>query len=202
MKARNFLFSVLILTVSNGVAFPQEVGSGLAVIKFSWERERIRPRPSVSPLASQEELIQQSRRERDLAAARNSADKGRAGQIETQMVNHQEATAKARNTSLPRDGYRYVVTLRNDGGKTIKSIDWDYVFIDPITQQQVARHQFTSDETIKPGKRKEVAVLYLIQPVKTVSARILNKKDQMPFTEHVVVAHITYSDGSVWERPD
>lgn len=201
MKAPALLLSMLIPAVSSPAAFSQVPGSGVAVIKFSWERERIRPRPSVSPLASQDELIQNSRRERDLAAARNSADKGRAAQIETQIINHQKATAKARDTDLPRDGYRYVVTLRNDGGKTVKSIDWDYIFLDPLTQQEVARHQFTSDETIKPGKSKEFWVLYLIQPVRTVSARILNKKDSMPFTEQVVVARITYSDGSVWQHP-
>jgi len=201
MKVPALLLSMLILTGSSPAALPQDPGSGVAVIKFSWEKERIRPRPSVSPLASQDELIQQSRRERDLAAARNSADKGRAGQIETQIINHQEATAKARDQELPRDGYRYIVTLRNDGEKTVKSIDWDYIFVDPMTQQEVARHQFTSDETIKPGKSKQFWVLYLIPPVKTVSARMLNKKDPMPFTEQVVVARVTYSDGSIWPHP-
>src|SRR5688572_14456658 len=97
MKAPALLLSMFILAVSSTVAFPQDPGSGVAVIKFSWQRERIRPRPSVSPLASQDELIQNSRRERDLAAARNSADKGRAGQLETQTINHQQATAKARD---------------------------------------------------------------------------------------------------------
>jgi hypothetical protein len=101
---------------------------------------------------------------------------------------------------LPRDGYRYKLTLRNDGVKTIKSIDWDYLFLDPTTQQEIARHQFTSDETIKPGKNKEISVLYLIPPVKLVSARMLNKKD-LPFTQQVVVARIQYSDGSSWQHP-
>jgi hypothetical protein len=92
------------------------------------------------------------------------------------------------------------VALRNDGVKTIKSIDWDYLFLDPLTQQELARHQFTSDGTIKPGKSKEISVLYLIPPVKLVSARTLNKKN-LPFIEQVVVAHILYSDGSSWQHP-
>jgi len=70
------------------------------------------------------------------------------------------------------------VTLRNDGERTIKSIDWDYIFIDPITKQELARHQFTSDERIKSGKSKEVSVLYFISPVKTVDARLLKKRMQ------------------------
>lgn len=199
MNARILILSMLILAASSPSAFPQDSGSGVEVIKFSWERERIRPRPSSAPLASQDELIQQSRRERELAAARNASDKGKAGQIETQMINHQRATEKARDMALPRDGYRYLVTLKNHGGKTIKSIDWDYLFLDSITRQELARHQFTSDETIKPGKSKKLSVLYLTPPVKLVSAQMLSKKN-LPYTEQVLVARILYSDGSVWQH--
>jgi hypothetical protein len=80
------------------------------------------------------------------------------------------------------DSYKYKVRLRNDATKTIKSIDWDYLFLDPMTQQELAGHQFTNDETIKPGKSKEISVLYLMPPVKLISARRLNKKN-LPFTE-------------------
>jgi hypothetical protein len=154
---------------------------------------------SASSLASQDELIQRSKREQQLAAARNSSNKAAASSIESQISDHEDAVAKARQASASRDGYSYKVTLRNDGWKTIRSIDWDYLFIDPITQEEVARHQFTSDETIKPGKSKEISVLYLIPPVKSVSVGMLAKKDPMPFTEQVVVARISYSDRSVWQ---
>ena len=65
----------------------------------------------------------------------------------------------------------------------------------------LATAEVRNDETIKPGKSKEFWVLYLIPPVKTVSARTLSKKDLMPFTEQVVIARIKYSDGSVWQHP-
>jgi hypothetical protein len=200
VKAK-LLVLVLILNSASAVGFSQSADGGLVILKFSWGRERLNLRPSVSPLASQEELIQRSQRERELAAARNASDRGRAGRIETQIINHDQAIAKATQTELPRDGYRYKVTFRNDSMKTVKSIDWDYLFVDPITHEVVARHQFSSDENIKPGKSKGVDVLYLVPPVKTVNARLLNKKDAMPFTEQVVVARILYSDGSIWPHP-
>lgn len=93
------------------------------------------------------------------------------------------------------------MTLRNDGVKTVKSIDWDYLFYDPIAQQELARHRFTSDETIKPGKSKQVSVLYLVPPVKTVDVRLLRKNEAVSVTEQVVVARIQFSDGSVWQHP-
>ena len=95
MKARALLLSMLILCAASPAAFSQDAGGGLVVLKVSWDKERIRPRPSVSPLASQDELVQQSRRERDLAAARNAGDNGRANVIETQITRDNDAKAKA-----------------------------------------------------------------------------------------------------------
>lgn len=197
---RGLLVAFLIVCTFSAVV-AQDGGSGLVVLKCSWEKERIRPRPSLVTLASQDELIQQSRREQQLAVAKNEGDRGKVSKIETQISNHQKATANASQTELPRDGYRYKVKLRNDGPKTIKSIDWDYLFLDPTDHQGLARHQFTSDETIKPGKSKEISVLYLNAPVKTLNARSLKKKDSLAFVEQVVVVRIQYSDGSSWRRP-
>lgn len=194
------LLALIMICVATPAVLAQDSGSGIVVLKFSWDKERIRPRPSLTSLASQDELIQQSQRQQQLAAAKNVGDRGKVAKLETQISNHQKATAKASQTELPRDGYKYKVTLKNEGMKTVKSIDWDYLFLDPITQHELARHQFTSDETIKPGKDKEVSVLYLTPPVKLVTARMLNKKD-LPFTEQVVVARIQYSDGSSWQHP-
>jgi hypothetical protein len=195
------LLALLIICSWSPNALAQDGGSSIVVVKFSWDKERIRPRPSVAQLASQDELIQQSRREQQLAAARNASNRPAEAKLETQISNHQSATVKAQQTELPRDGYRYKVTLRNDGVRTIKSIDWDYLFLDPITQQEFARHQFTSDETIKPGKSKEVSVLYLTPPLKTLDVRLLRKKEAAALTEQVVVARIQFSDGSVWQHP-
>jgi hypothetical protein len=200
-KLKTSALVALLITFALSPALPaQDDGGGVKVLKCSWETVRIRPRPSQASLASQGELVQQSQREQQLAAAKNAGDRGKVAKLETQISNHQKATVDARQTELPRDGYRYKVTLRNDGAKTIKSIDWDYLFIDPTTNQELARHQFTSDETIKPGKNKEISVLYLVPPVKLVSAGSLNNKSR-PLTEQVVVAQIQYSDGSTWRHP-
>ena len=207
MKAWRTLFLLVFLCAAAPAAPaqeappPQEAAAEIEVIKFGWTRERIRQRPSLAPLASPDELIRQSRREAQLAAARNSANRGAASAVETQITNDEKAAAKARQTVPPEDGYRYTVKLRNNGARTIKSIDWDYIFIDPATRAEVSHHQFTSDETIKPGKTKEVGVLYLVPPVRTVSAKMLGGKKALPFEEQVVLVRIQYSDGSVWQRP-
>jgi hypothetical protein len=194
------LLALFVLCAAGHPTIAQETDSPLAVVKFSWNKERLHPIPSMAPLASQDELIQQSRREQQLSVARNAQSKSAASKLESQNTNHQAAKAQAQQTEMPRDGYRYKVTLRNDGDKTIKSIDWDYYFVDAVTNQELARHQFTSDETIKPGKSKEVAVLYLKPPVKTVDARSLRKKEGEAYVGRVVIARLQFSDGSVWQQ--
>ncbi len=47
----------------------------------------------------------------------------------------------------------YRVRLRNEGEKTIRAVDWAYIFMDRQTNAEVARHQFSSEEKVKPGKR-------------------------------------------------
>jgi hypothetical protein len=206
MKARALLLSVMLV----GAACPRAAeargrqaqtgaSEALVVVKHEWYKERIAPRPSAAPLFTQEEMVKQSKLEAQAAAARNQ-DKGMAARAETNVTKNEEAKAKATQTDPPRDGYRYVVKLRNDGAKTVKSIDWDYVFTDPATGQEAGHHQFTSDETIKPGKSKEVSVLYLTPPVKLVSAKALGQK-KVTFDEKVIVVRVVYDDGTVWQHP-
>lgn len=199
MKACTLVMILLLGSVSS-VSLTQDAAGALVILKYSWEKETIRRRASMASIASQDELVQQSQRDRQLAAARNTSDQLVARRIERENEMRAQAASKA-NQGRTLDGYKYKVTLRNDGIKTIKSIDWDYVFIDQAAQQLVARHQFTSDETIKPGKTKEIYVLYLMQPVRTVSADRLASKEPLPYSEHVVIARITYSDGSIWQHP-
>ena len=149
------LVMLLVLAGLSAMASSQDPGSGIAIVKYSWEKETIRRTASMASIASQDELVQQSQRDRQMAAARNTSDRLVATRIERENEMRDQAKVKA-NQRRSIDGYRYRVTLRNDGDKTIRSIDWDYVFIDQAAQQLVARHQFTSDETIKPGKTKEI----------------------------------------------
>ncbi len=193
------LFLLVIGLLTNPMTALTQEKAEVAIIKFSWQRERISHRPSIASLQSSEALAQQGRREVELSQARNAQDAGRVARVETSMNRQNEATAKASQTEPPRDGYRYKVTLRNDTGKAIKSIDWDYIFIDPENESEVARHQFTSDETVKPGKKKEISVLYLVQPVKTISVGMLSKRDPLPYNEKVIISRVLFVDGSVWQ---
>jgi len=177
----------------------------IAILKFSWSK--VHPLQNNSRVDSSLEPYDEVRdriaNERRMADARNSNNKSEAARIERVEQMREDAKTKARQqkTPLPREAYNYKVTLQNNGAKTIKSIDWDYIFFDPVTKNEVAHHQFTSDEKISPGKSKEFGVLYPNPPIMTISASALNNKKELPVKEQVILVRITYSDGSVWQRP-
>lgn len=205
--ALGFLLLISMLTAAQQ---PQQqvssqVQADAAVGTFSWRKERL-PGWEKETLGSSIEPYDAMRarleNERRIQQARNSGNKAELGKREGAAKMLEDSIAKeSQKAQRPRDGYRYKVLLTNTGSKTIKLVDWDYVFIDPSTHEVVSRHQFTSQESIKPGKSKEVSVLYLTPPVKTVSAGTLTKKEPMPFTEQVVIARIEFSDGSFWQHP-
>jgi hypothetical protein len=136
----------------------------------------------------------------------DAKDPKRGNQLEMNKV-EREARADAaifegmKQKGPPRYSFLYKLTVKNTGAKTIKTIDWDYVFFDLGTQNEVGRHQFTAEEKISPGKRKEFLVMFNKPPAKTISAYALNKGDKENLGEQVIMIRIEYTDGSVWQRP-
>jgi hypothetical protein len=151
-------------------------------------------------------MIARIQNERQMQQARNAGDKaslsrteGSAKQIERATLNAKDKDAK-KKSDPPRFGYRYKVLVRNSGAKAIKAIDWDYVFHDADTQNEIARHQFTSEDRISPGKEKELSVFILSPPTRTVTSEASNKKESNHFTEQAIIMRIEYSDGSIWQQ--
>ena len=173
MKARTLLLSLLALFGASGhvAALAQEAADGVEVLEFSWTKERIRPRPSLSSLASPEELVRQSRREGQLAAARNTANRGASSRIETEMTNEEKATAKAARRP-PDDGYRYKVKLRNNGVRRSSQSNGLPVHR-PAHQKGVpARPQLRQRRTInRQDKRIEVLTDAPVRPQRAMSRK-------------------------------
>jgi len=100
----------------------------------------------------------------------------------------------------PQPEFAYKLNLRNDGPKTIQVIDWEYIFIDRETQTEVARHQFRSEDRVRPGKRKTLVKFSTSPPTKVISVRTLSRPEADRFIEKVAIKRVTYKDGSIWEN--
>jgi hypothetical protein len=176
-------------------------GSDLVVVKQSWSKERIgwEGDPFGSPVETFDDLRRRMADQRRIDRARGSGNVGEANKVEREM--RSEQVIKSRPPPPPRYGFLYKVSLRNAGEKTIKSVDWDYVFIDSISEIVTGRLEFTSEEKIVPGKSKELIAISRRPPAATVSIYQLDKKERQGLDGQVVIMRIEYTDGTVWQRP-
>lgn len=187
---------------SSSIQEPADV----AVVKFSWRKERL-PGWENNPFGPSFETYDAMRarldNERRIQQARNAGNKTELGKRESaaKMVEDASLPKNTQKAERPRDGYRYKVLVNNNGTKTIKLVDWDYIFFDPNTLAEVTRYQFTSEEKVRPGKDKELGVLILSPPTRTVSARSPESREAPPLVERVILVRVEYSDGSIWQRP-
>src|SRR5687767_1976762 len=181
---------------------PPSDASGIEVVKFSWAKERIgwERDPFGGPIENFDETRARQRNERRIEDAK------RGGSAEVDKIKR-EAKADAANIAAKhkqtpsRYVFIYKTTVKNLSDKAIKSIDWDYVFLDRENETEIGRREFTSEEKISPGKSKELTVTITKPPTHTISLTALNTGERKSLTERVVIVRIDYADGTSWQRP-
>lgn len=112
------------------------------------------------------------------------------------------APSRSPSPNQPRTlkGTRYVyeAKVKYIGDRIIRAMRWDYVFIDPSTQEEVDRRRFYSTVTIHPNHEKTLEGYTRSAPMSMVSAQI---SEPALRNERVVNECITLSDGSTWRLP-
>jgi hypothetical protein len=178
---------------------------GVAVTGFSWRKERINWErdPFGGAVESAAEMRVRSRNERRIDEAKTGGNKA-----EVERLKREAGTDAAISASNHRDrgparyAFTYRASVRNDGEKAIKVIDWDYVFYDASTHKEVGRRQFTSEEKVSTGSRRDLAYTILTPPSATVSVSALGgEKERNALSGEVILMRIVYADGTVWQRP-
>jgi len=198
------LLFALAATVSNAQTISNSEGApGAEVTRFSWSKERIgwEKDPFGGPIENFDEVRARTRNEKRI----EDAKRGNSAEIDKIK---REARADAANIAAQHKGtssryvFVYKATIRNLGDKAIKSIDWDYIFLDKATETEIGRQQFTSEEKISPGKTKELIVTIKKPPTQTISLTALNNNERGTLSGHVILVRVDYSDGSSWQRPN
>ena len=189
--------------VSNGQAPANPQDPPFVVLKFSWSKERIgwQRDPFTGPIEDFDEVRARVRNEKRIDDAKKGGNSAEIDKIKREARADAANLAQKHRNSPSRYIFVYKVTVKNSGDKAIKSLDWDYIFLDADTQNEINRQQFTSTERIGPGKAKELNVPINRSPTRTISANSLSKNEREGLSEQVVVMRIEYTDGSVWQRP-
>ena len=198
MKSLGF---VLLLALTPTLCHAQKDTSGITVIKASWTKERIgwERDPFSGPIENFDEVRARTRNEKRI----EDAKRGNSAEIDRIR---REAKADAANIAnqhknVPsRYAFVYKTTVKNLSSRTVKIIDWDYIFFDSSSEGEIGRQQFTSEEKIAPGKAKELRVVINKPPTQTVSITSLNTSERNTLKEKVVLVRIEFTDGTVWQE--
>ena len=97
-------------------------------------------------------------------------------------------------------GYLYEVEVRNEGDKTIKRLQWSYVFTDVLTQKEIVRHEFISQTSIPPAHDKKVSAFTRGSPPAVINVKELSKTGNKAWGEAVVIESVEFADRSIWKR--
>jgi len=203
-----FLLTAACLLASSYAAFGQPAAQSsdapqLSVLKYSWSKERVgwERDPFSGPVENFDEMRVRSRNEKRIDDAKKGGNSAEISKLERDAKSDQALISAIHKNTPARYGFVYKTSIRNDGTKTVKSIDWDYVFYDLATQEELGRRQFSSFEKIQPGKTKELKFFIPGPPTRTVSVSSLNKTERVNLGEAIVVVRVEYDDGSVWQHP-
>ena len=112
---------------------------------------------------------------------------------------YENAEENRRESAVSAPEYVYQIRLRNTGEKTIKGILWDYVFSEPQTGNELARHTFFNETQLLPGKIKSVTATSIKPPTRVITVGMLFNNYSGHYTEQIRIRRILYADGSAWQ---
>lgn len=183
-----------ITTILLVLLFAPQHQSGVEVLKSGWSKVRIgwERDPFGGPLENFDEMRSRVRNERRVAQGGGERAKRDAKADEANL-------AKQREKPPSRYYFIYKAKFKNNHTAAITQIDWDHVFYERGTENEVGRQEFTSDEQIGSGKTKELTVTSTSPPTHTVSVTSLNLEDRDRFSEKIVLLRVKYADGRVWQ---
>jgi len=196
------LFFLFIAQVANAQA-PTATSSGpdIELVKFSWSKERLNweGNPFGGPNENFHQMQFRARAEKRVSDAKRS-NSPEVSKVEKEAkADTAIVEAANQNTKPPRYYFFYRASVKNVSTKQITEIDWDYVFLDAVSGEELDRRQFTSVQNIGPGKQKELVFQLQTPPTRRISVQALDKKERVGLDERILIVRIKYADGSVWQ---
>jgi hypothetical protein len=204
MKKAVLVLLLLLPTVAvkAQVSAPLKEPSGISVLRFSWNKERIgwEQDPFSGPIENFDEMRVRARNEKRVMDAKKGGNGSELSRAERDARTDEALISSIHRNTSARYGFVYKLLLQNNDARSIKAIDWDYVFFDVSNERELGRRQFTSEEKIGPGKTKELKFFIPTPPAKTISINSLNKHEREGLGEAIVIVRVEYMDGSLWQR--
>jgi hypothetical protein len=119
-------------------------------------------------------------------------------------VDKLRAQSPAPSSPLPVQGrlpylYVYSLKVRNEGGKKIRGVFWEYVATDRDSGAELNRRRFISLQEVGPAEVATLRAEYPSPPTYLVTPGGLGKDERSPFTSSAEIRCVLYADATVWE---
>ena len=173
---------------------------GVTVVGGRWDREVYNPALLEDPMDISTDAAQLLKERREVSRV-NATRNERGGR--TPLPPPSEPSIKTAKRTSPGPAthvYLYQIRVSNDGTKKIRSIVWDYVLFDQITQREMGRNQFESKVSIGVGKTKDLFGSSKTPPATVIDVSKSDKVERGQYAEAVEIQRVEYSDGTFWER--
>jgi len=184
-------FSVVAICAAAGLSLAAQTASsppphGLVTLKLTWSREVSPPRASVP-------------RQDDISAPgparRNSPNED--------PVDKLRAPSAIPGSPFPAQGkrpyfYAYSLKVRNESGKKVRGVFWEYVAVDRDGGAELNRRRFISLQEIGPGEVATLRIEHPSPPTNLVTPGGLGKDERSPFTSSAEIKCVLYADATVW----
>lgn len=117
------------------------------------------------------------------------------GYARSETVSEQNSVGSSKTTRGSVYVFKYVskVVIKNTSDKTIKSLVWHYLFVDPSSQKELKRYKFQVKQEIAPGATETLTKAIALDPKEST-------KHITTGTQKVIISRIEYADGSTWKQ--
>src|SRR5215213_9048450 len=192
MRVVVLLLSFLFLTQAANAQTTNAPAEAAEVVKFSWSKERLNweRNPFGGPNENFHQMQFRTRSEKRVSDAKRSNSPEKDKFDKEAKADAAIVAAENENAPPPRYYFYYRASIKNTSTKQITEIDWDYIFTDAGTGEELDRRQFTSVQNIGPGKQKELTFTLPTPPTRRISVQSLDKKERTGLGEQVVIVRI------------
>jgi len=90
--------------------------------------------------------------------------------------------------------YKAQMVVKNRDEKTIKAINWDYVFLDPEKGKELKRYKVQTKQQILPAESQTLTKDFALDPRE-------NTRHVTTGRQKVQITRIEFADGTIWRRP-
>ncbi len=170
----------------------------LEVLKLKWEKQVRLPRnfdPSIIPTGT---TFNDPGRSVTMTSAGTAAAGAGTGTPPARTAGSNSTPFPATPGRLPVY-YVYSLKIRNDAEKQIEGIAWDYLFLDPNTGAELARHQFLSYAKTPASHAVTLQAQTRTPPIRIVRANTDQKTRTRPI-ERADIQCVLFTDDTVWRN--